>query len=294
MPEVIYLDGKLVPRNEAKISIFDHGLLYGDGVFEGIRAYGGRIFRLEQHLDRLERSGRAIMLEMPLSREEMVEAHVQACRANEIHDGYMRTVITRGEGDLGLDPRKCTKPSIFIIAASIQLYPPELYETGLALITASTRRSSPSSLDPGIKSLNYLNNILAKIETNLAGVAEGIMLTEDGMVSECTGDNIFICKDGGLITPPLEAGILDGITRRAVLECAEAEGIESREIMFPITEVHTADECFLTGTAAEIVPVVEVDGRTIGDGKPGALTKRLLSKFRELTRLEAEGTPIYG
>ena len=273
--------------------MFDHGLLYGDGVFEGIRAYGGRIFRLEEHLDRLERSARAIMLEIPLSREELIQAHIQACRANEIEDGYMRTVITRGVGDLGLDPRKCPKPSVFIIAASIQLYPEELYETGLALITASTRRNSPSSLDPGIKSLNYLNNILAKIETNLAGVAEGIMLTQGGMVSECTGDNIFICKNGTLITPPLEAGILDGITRRAVLECAEAEGVEARETMFPISGVHTADECFLAGTAAEIVPVVKVDGRAIGDGKPGAITKRLLSKFRELTRSEAEGTPIY-
>lgn len=293
MPELIYLDGELVPRDEAKISVFDHGLLYGDGVFEGIRAYGGRVFRLGEHLDRLERSARAIMLEIPLSREEMIEAHIQACRANEIEDGYMRTVVTRGVGDLGLDPRKCAEPSVFIIAASIQLYPEELYGTGLALITASTRRNSPSSLDPGIKSLNYLNNILAKIETNLAGVAEGIMLTEDGMVSECTGDNIFICKDGTLITPPLEAGILDGITRRAVLECAGAEGVEAREMMFPISGVHTADECFLTGTAAEIVPVVKVDGRTIGDGKPGAITKRLLNRFRKLTKSEAEGTPIY-
>jgi branched-chain amino acid aminotransferase len=291
MPDLIYLNGELVPRDAAGVSVYDHGVLYGDGVFEGIRAYGGRIFRLEEHLDRLERSSKAIMLELPLSRQELIEAHIQACRANEIRDGYMRTVVTRGEGDLGLDPRKCPNPTLFIIAASIQLYPEELYETGLELITTSTRRNSPSSLDPGIKSLNYLNNILAKIETNLAGVAEGIMLTQDGMVSECTGDNIFICKGGVVITPSLETGSLDGITRRVVLECAEAEGVQSRELVFPITEVYTADECFLTGTAAEIVPVVKVDGRIIGDGKPGAITRRLLSSFRALTK--SEGTPIY-
>ncbi len=291
MPDLIYLNGELVPRDEAGVSVYDHGLLYGDGVFEGIRAYAGRIFRLEEHLDRLERSSKAIMLELPLSRQELIEAHIQACRANEIRDGYMRTVVTRGEGDLGLDPRKCPNPTLFIIAASIQLYPEELYETGLELITTSTRRNSPSSLDPGIKSLNYLNNILAKIETNLAGVAEGIMLTQDGMVSECTADNIFICKDGAVMTPSLATGSLDGITRRVVLECAEAEGLPWGEAVFPIAQVYTADECFLTGTGAEIVPVVKVDGRVIGDGKPGAITRRLLDSFRALTK--SEGTPIY-
>lgn len=291
MPDLIYLNGELVPREQAGVSVFDHGLLYGDGVFEGIRAYDGRIFRLEQHLDRLERSAKAIMLELPLSRQEMIQVHIQACRANEIRDGYIRTVVTRGEGDLGLDPCKCANPTLFIIAASIQLYPEELYETGLELITTSPRRNSPNSLDPGIKSLNYLNNILAKMEANLAGVPEGIMLTQDGMVSECTGDNIFIVRDGVLITPPVEAGILDGITRRAVLECAEAEGIPVREKLFAITEVYTADECFLTGTAAEIAPVARVDGRVIGDGKPGDIPRRLMTRFHELTK--SEGTPIY-
>jgi branched-chain amino acid aminotransferase len=291
MPQLVYLDGELLPRDQARVSVFDHGLLYGDGVFEGIRVYGGRIFRLEAHLDRLERSARAILLDIPLSREELMAAHIETCRANELQDGYLRSVVTRGEGDLGLDPSKCSRPTIFIIAASIQLYPQELYETGLELVTASTRRNSPNSLDPGIKSLNYLNNILAKIECNLAGASEGIMLTQDGMVSECTGDNIFIVRDGVLITPPVEAGILDGITRRAVLECAEAEGIPVQEKLFAITEVYTADECFLTGTAAEIAPVAKVDGRVIGDGKPGDIPRRLMTRFHELTK--SEGTPIY-
>jgi len=291
MSELIYLNGKLVPREDARVSVYDRGLLYGDGIFEGIRAYDGRIFRLEEHLKRLERSAKAIMLELPISRQELAGATVQACRANQIRDGYIRLVVTRGEDDLGLDPTQCLKPTVFIIAASIQLYPEELYKKGLELVTVSTRRNSPNSLDPGIKSLNYLNNILAKIETNLAGVSEGIMLTQDGMVCECTGDNIFICKGGVLITPPVEAGILDGVTRRAVLECAQAHGVETRETLFPVTEVHTADECFLTGTAAEVVPVVKVDGRVIGDGKPGSLTRRLMSDFHELTK--SEGTPIY-
>lgn len=291
MGQLIYLDGELVERDQAKVSVYDHGLLYGDGVFEGTRVYHGRIFRLEEHVKRLDRSARAIMLDTPLSIEEMIDAHVETCRANEVREGYIRTIITRGVGDLGLDPRKCPKPSVIIIAANIQLYPPELYETGLPLITCSTRRNSPASLDPGIKSLNYLNNILAKIECIQADVQEGIMLTNTGMVSECTGDNIFIVRDGELITPPISAGILDGITRAAVMQCAEDEGIEIAERLFPITAVYTADECFLTGTAAELVPVIKVDGRIIGDGKPGAVTKRLLKRFRDLT--ESEGTPIY-
>ncbi len=291
MAQLIYLDGELVERDQAKVSVYDHGLLYGDGVFEGIRAYNGRVFRLEEHIERLERSARAIMLEIPLSSEELIEATVETCRANEVRDGYIRMLVTRGEGDLGLDPRKCANPSIVIIAANIQLYPEELYETGLPLITVSTRRNSPASLDPGIKSLNYLNNILAKIECILADVQEGIMLTNQGLVSECTGDNIFIVMGDGLVTPPVEAGILDGITRAVVMELAEGEGIRVTEKLFPITEVYTADECFLTGTAAELVPVVKVDGRQIGDGKPGRTTRRLLDRFRELTK--SEGTPIY-
>ncbi len=291
MAQLIYLDGELVERDQAKISVYDHGLLYGDGVFEGIRAYNGRVFRLDEHLERLERSARAIMLDIPLSREELAEATVRTCRANEVHDGYIRLVVTRGVGDLGLDPRKCPTPSIFIIAANVQFYPEELYEAGLPLITVSTRRNSPACLDPGVKSLNYLNNILGKIECILANVEEGIMLTNAGMVSECTGDNIFVRLGDELLTPPAEAGIVDGITRAALIELARDEGIAVAERLFPITDVHAADECFLTGTAAELVPVVMVDGRTIGDGKPGPMTKRLLKRFRELTK--SEGTPIY-
>ncbi|MGC9318710.1 MAG: branched-chain-amino-acid transaminase [Armatimonadota bacterium] len=290
MAQLIYLDGELVEREQAKISVYDHGLLYGDGVFEGIRVYNGRVFRLDEHLRRLNRSARALMLDIPLSHEELAEATLETCRANEVRDGYIRMIVTRGVGDLGLDPRKCPTPTVVIIAANIQLYPEELYETGLPLITVSTRRNSPVSLDPGIKSLNYLNNILGKIECIQAGVQEGIMLTNQGMVSECTGDNIFILAREELITPPVEAGILDGITRAVVMELAVDEGIDVAEKLFPVSEVYTADECFLTGTAAELVPVVKVDGRIIGDGKPGRTTKRLLNRFRELT--QSEGTPI--
>ncbi len=290
MEQLIYLNGELVERDQAKVSVYDHGLLYGDGVFEGIRAYNGRVFRLEEHLRRLERSARAIMLEIPMSREELVEATVMTCRANDVRDGYIRLVVTRGIGDLGLDPRKCPEATVFIIAANIQLYPEELYESGLRLITCSTRRNSPASLDPGVKSLNYLNNILAKIECTLADVSEGIMLTCNGMVSECTGDNIFVVTEDTLLTPPVEAGILDGITRATVIELARDEGIPVQQHLFPVTEVYTADEVFLTGTAAELVPVIEVDGRIIGGGKPGGMTKRLLSRFREISM--SEGTPI--
>lgn len=291
MAQLIYLDGELVPRDQARVSVFDHGLLYGDGVFEGIRVYDGRIFRLDEHIKRLERSARAILLDLPLSHEELIAATVETCRANSVEDGYIRLVVTRGVGDLGLDPRSCPKPTVFIIAGDIQLYPEELYERGLSLITCSTRRNSPASLDPGIKSLNYLNNILAKIECIHADASEGIMLTQAGLVSECTGDNIFVVRGGKLITPPVEAGILDGITRSAVIELAADENITVHETLFPITEVYGADECFLTGTAAELVPVVQVDGRTVGDGKPGPVTKRLLNRFRDLTR--SEGTPIH-
>lgn len=291
MAQLIYMDGELVERDQAKVSVFDHGLLYGDGVFEGTRVYHGRIFRLEEHVKRLQRSATAIMLDIPLSADELIEAHVETCRANDVRDGYIRTLVTRGVGDLGLDPRKCPNPSVIIIAANIQLYPEELYEIGLPLITCSTRRNSPSSLDPGIKSLNYLNNILAKIECIHADVQEGIMLTNNGMVSECTGDNIFLVCDGEIVTPPIAAGILDGITRKAVMQLGEDAGIPVSEKMFPVTDVYTADECFLTGTAAELVPVIEVDGRIIGNGKPGEVTKRLLKRFRDLT--ESEGTPIY-
>lgn len=290
MAQMIWMDGALVPEDQAKVSVFDHGLLYGDGVFEGIRVYHGMVFRLDEHIARLENSAKAIMLDIQMTHEELCEAILEICRANGISDGYIRLVVTRGVGDLGLDPRKCPKPTVFIIAASIALYPPELYETGLSLITCATRRNATDACDPGVKSLNYLNNILAKIECNLAGVPEGIMLTREGMVSECTGDNIFLLSGGTLVTPPVSAGILNGVTRQVVLRIARELDIPNEERMFPVAAVHTADECFLTGSAAELVPVVQVDGRMIGDGKPGAVTKRLLDGYRALTK--AEGTKV--
>jgi branched-chain amino acid aminotransferase len=287
----IFLDGELVPQEEAKVSVFDHGLLYGDGVFEGIRAYDGRVFRLEQHLERLYRGAHTLMLDIPMSREEMARAVCATCRANEIRDGYIRLVVTRGIGDLGLDPRKCPRPTVFIIAAQITLYPEEFYQNGLQLITCSTRRVRPDTLDPSLKSLNYLNNILAKIETIQAGVPEGIMLSADGYVSECTGDNLFLVEGGKLITPPLHIGNLGGVTRAAIIELAQAQGMEVREELFRIHRLYNADELFLTGTAAEVIPAVVVDGRPIGNGKPGPITQSLRQRFRELTR--SEGTPIY-
>ncbi len=290
MSLMVYLDGKLVPQEQAKVSVWDHGLLYGDGVFEGIRAYNGRIFRLDQHLERLWNSARGIMLEIPLSRDEMVEAIRNTLRANELHDAYIRLLVTRGPGDLGLDPRKCSRPSVVIIADRIELYPEQLYREGLEVIVCSTRRNIPEALDPGIKSLNYLNSILGKIETARAGVAEGILLNSEGFVAECTGDNIFLVKDGSLLTPPTSAGILHGVTRAAVMQLARQEALEVREELFTVFTVYAADECFLTGTAAEIAPVVRVDGRPIGNGRPGPVTARLRKAFRELTN--SEGTPI--
>jgi branched-chain amino acid aminotransferase len=295
----VYLAGKLVPKEEAVVSVWDHGLLYGDGVFEGIRAYDGRVFRLEQHLDRLWASARYIMLEIPLTRAEMIAAVTATCRANNLHGGYIRLVVTRGVGDLGLDPRKCALcpeegrngPTVIIIADQIALYPEEVYRQGLRVITCTTRRNIPEALDPGVKSLNYLNSVLAKIETGRAGADEGIMLNSEGFVAECTGDNLFVLRKGALITPPTSAGILHGITRGAVMELAAEMGLPVREELFTLFEVYTADEVFLTGTAAEIAPVVDVDGRPIGSGKPGEMTARLLAAFRELTR--REGTPIH-
>lgn len=287
----IFLDGKLVPKEEAKISVFDHGLLYGDGVFEGIRAYDGRVFRLEQHLDRLYRGAHTLLINIPMSREEMAQAVCATCRANGIRDGYIRLVVTRGVGDLGLDPRKCGRPTVFIIANQIALYPEEFYLNGLQLITCSTRRVRPDALDPTLKSLNYLNNIMGKIETIQAGVPEGIMLSADGYVSECTGDNLFLVEGGKLITPPLHIGNLPGVTRAAIFEIAQAQGMEVREELFRLHRLYNADEVFLTGTAAEVIPAVVVDGRTIGDGKPGPITQSLREGFRKLTH--SEGTPIY-
>jgi branched-chain amino acid aminotransferase len=288
---IIYLNGEFVPEEEARVSVFDHGLLYGDGVFEGIRAYNGRVFRLRQHLDRLYDSARSIHLEIGLSKEEMREVVLETVRRNRLRDAYIRLVVSRGCGDLGLDPRKCRQPTIFCIAAHIELYPKELYERGLDLVTVATRRNLPEAINPRIKSLNYLNNILAKIEATRAGASEGLMLNQEGYVAEATGDNIFIVKNRTLITPPPHVGILEGITRNAVMELADRQGIEVKEAVFTRYEVYTADECFLTGTAAEIIPVVKLDDRIIGDGQPGPITKALMRAFHELTRIEGE--PIY-
>ncbi len=283
MSSKVYLNGKLLDREDAKISVFDHGLLYGDGVFEGIRSYGGRVFRLAEHLDRLWESARAICLQIPLSKEEMARAVEETLSANGIEDGYIRLVVTRGMGTLGLDPHKCSDPQVIIIADSISLYPDELYENGLEIITVSTVRNHPAALNPRIKSLNYLNNILAKIEGLQAGCIEALMLNHKGEVAECTGDNLFLVRGGRLLTPPNEAGILEGITREVVIGLARESGIEVREVPLTKHDVYIADECFLTGTAAEVVPVVKVDSRTIGDGRPGPITRNLMVLFKKLT-----------
>lgn len=284
MPLKIYLNGKLVERQDAQISVFDHGLLYGDGVFEGIRSYNKLIFRLNEHLDRLYESAKTIMLKIPLSKKEMEKAVVTTLKANKLKDAYIRLVVTRGVGDLGLDPRKCPKATIFIITDKIALYPKKLYDKGLDLITVPTTRNLPEALNPQIKSLNYLNNILAKIEAVNSGYEEAIMLNAQGYVAECTGDNIFIVKDKLLITPPVYSGALKGITRDAVIDCAAKLKIKFAEQVLTRHNLFNADECFLTGTAAEIIPVVKIDERTIGEGKPGAITKKLLAEFRKLTK----------
>ncbi|MDN5293606.1 MAG: branched-chain amino acid aminotransferase [Eubacteriales bacterium] len=283
---IIYLNGEFVPEEKAVVSVFDHGLLYGDGVFEGIRAYNNRVFRLREHLERLYESAKSIMLNIPLTIDEMQEVVLETLRRNNLRDAYIRLVVTRGKGDLGLDPRKCPEPTVFCIASSIQLYPEELYEKGLEVITVPTPRNYNEAVNPRIKSLNYLNNILAKIEANLAGTLEAIMLNSQGYVAEATGDNVFVVKKGVLITPPKYAGILEGITRNAVIELARKRGIEVREELFTRHDLYIADEIFLTGTAAELIPVVKVDGRVIGTGKPGPVFHQLLEDFRVLTRTE--------
>ncbi|MCM8790991.1 MAG: branched-chain-amino-acid transaminase [Candidatus Omnitrophica bacterium] len=279
----IYLDGKLVEKHEAAVSVFDHGLLYGDGVFEGIRTYDSLVFRLKEHIDRLYKSADAIQLKIPLTKMEMMEAVIMTLKANRLTDAYIRLVVTRGVGDLGLDPRKCKRPTIFIITDKIALYPKEFYEKGLAIVTATTKRNLPQALDPRIKSLNYLNNILAKIDAIESGAEEAIMLTNDDYVAECTGDNIFIVKDGELLTPPPDVGALEGITRDAVIGIARRNGIPFKEKMLRMEDVYAADEVFLTGTAAEIIPVVAIDGRKIGAGEPGAITLKLRNEFKKLT-----------
>ena len=280
----IYINGQIVPQEDAKISVFDHGLLYGDGVFEGIRAYHGKIFTLDEHLDRLYDSATAISLKIPITKAEMAEAIKQTMKANNLTDSYIRLVVTRGVGKLGLDPNKCATPQIIIIADTIELYSKALYEKGLDIVTVTTIRNHFSALDPKIKSLNYLNNILAKIESIQAGAGEALMLNKDGYVAECAGDNIFIFKDNILRTPPSSAGILVGITRNVVMKLAAEMGVQVREELMTRYDLYIAEECFLTGTAAEIIPVVKIDGRTIGTGKPGKITLDLLKRYRDLTR----------
>lgn len=286
----VYLDGKFVESEEAKVSVFDHGLLYGDGVFEGIRLYGGNIFRLEEHLERLEYSAKAIMLQIPLSRKELSWATCETCRQNGLTDAYIRLVVTRGVGDLGLSPWLCPKPSLFIIASKISLYPKEYYDNGLSIVTVPTRRIGPAALPPTVKSLNYLNNILGKIEARQAGALEAIMLNEQGYVAECTADNVFIVHKGEILTPGASQGALKGITRSTIIDCANELGIPFRETQMTRYDVWCADECFLTGSGAEVIPVVKLDGREIGQGKPGAITQRVLEAFRK--RVLVEGTRI--
>jgi branched-chain amino acid aminotransferase len=284
MPAKVYINGTLYDKDDAKISVYDHGWLYGDGVLEGLRAYHGRVFRLEDHLTRLWHSARAICLEIPLDRRQMAEAVNRTLAASGITDGYIRLVVTRGAGSLGLDPNRTSDPQVIIIADLITLYPKEFYENGLEIVTVSTIRNYPAALNPRIKSLNYLNNILAKIEGQQAGCVEALMLNHKGEVAECTGDNIFIVRGERLLTPPVEAGILEGITRDVVLELAVKAGIPVAEVPLTRHDVYIADECFLTGSAAEIVPVVKVDTRPIGDGRPGPVTRDLTERFHRLTR----------
>ena len=291
MALTIYIDGKFFPEADAKISVFDHGLLYGDGIFEGIRFYNGRVFKFDEHLDRLWDSARAICLTIPLSRKDLEEATLETIRRNELRGGYLRLVVTRGKGNLGLSPDRCPRASVIIIAATIQLYPEEAYQKGMTVVTCATRRVSPGALSPAVKSLNYLNNIMAKIEANLAHADEGLMLNEEGYVAECTGDNIFIVKRGLLYTPPVYAGSLRGITWQAVLDIAAGMGQKVEIQQLTRYDIYTADEFFLTGTAAEVIAAVNLDGRVIGDGKPGPVTQRIIEKFRELTG--STGTAIY-
>lgn len=286
MGKKIFFNGEFVETKDAKVSVFDHGLLYGDGVFEGIRSYNRRVFRLDEHVDRLYESAEAIRLTIPVSKEEFKKDIIESLKVNDLDNAYIRVVVTRGVGDLGLDPRKCGKPTIFIIADTIKLYPQELYETGLPIVIAKTRRNHPVSLDPRIKSLNYLNNILGRIDAIDGGTEEALMLSLDGHVVECTGDNILIVTNGKLVTPPAHIGALEGVTLDAVVRLAHARGIDAEYKEIYPEDVYAAEECFLTGTAAEIIPVIKVEDKVIGNGKPGEMTKMLLADYRELTKTE--------
>ena len=288
MEQKIYLNGEFVPRQEAKISVYDHGLLYGDGIFEGLRTYNGRIFKLAEHMDRLHRSAKYICLDIPLSREKLINAVLKTAQLNGYRDCYVRIVVTRGEGDLGLAPEKCKSSTLFIIVDKIELFSEEFYKKGLEIITVPTQRNTPYNLDPRVKSLNYLNNILAKIEAQNAGFKEAIMLNREGFVTECTADNIFIVDNDVIKTPPTYMGALDGITRKTVIEIAKKLSIEVKEEILARYDLFNADECFLTGTGAEIMPVVKIDGRTIGDGKVGNTTNKIRSAYKKL--VETEGT----
>jgi branched-chain amino acid aminotransferase len=284
----IFIDGKYYGEQDAKVSVFDHGLLYGDGIFEGIRIYHGRIFKLKEHLDRLFYSAKAILLHIPMTHEELTRATVETCRKNNLTEGYIRLVVTRGVGNLGINPNRCKVASVIIIADKIQLFPKEYYEKGMEIVTVATTRNLHNAVNPAIKSLNYLNNILAKIEANNAGCEEAVMLNSDGYVAECTADNLFIVKNGELFTPPLSAGALYGITRGTVMDLARQEGIKVSEPNLTRYDLFNADECFLTGSGAEIVPVVKIDGRVIGTGKPGKVTRQLETRYHALTQVSGE------
>ena len=286
----IYLDGKFVDEADAKISVFDHGLLYGDGVFEGIRLYQKNVFRLDEHLERLEYSAKAILLKIPFSRKELADITCETCRQNELDDAYIRLVVTRGVGDLGLAPWLCPKPSVFVIASKIALYPQEHYDNGLSIVTVPTRRVNQAALPSTVKSLNYLNNILGKIEARQFGALEGIMLNDQGYIAECTADNVFTVHKGQILTPAANQGALKGITRGTIFDVAQEIGVPIRETNLTRYDVWCADECFLTGTGAEVIPVVKLDGREIGVGKPGPITQRILTSFRR--RVLTEGTRI--
>lgn len=288
----IYINGHYYSKDEAKISVFDHGLLYGDGVFEGLRIYHGKVFKLREHIDRLYRSARAIALDIPLAELEVEQAVLDTVAANQKTEGYIRLIVTRGVGPLGLDPSTCEKASIIIIAGDIQLYPKEHYEKGIKVITAATRRVSPDALDPRIKTLNYLNNIMAKAEARRAGCLEAVMLNSEGFLAECTADNIFIVKNSELLIPAPFHGALDGITMRTVIELAASLGIRTLETTLTRYDLYNADECFLTGTGAEIIPITDIDSRRIGSGRPGTITTKLIAAFKDFVAQWDEGSTL--